>query len=477
MQVAERTATAATKSKILVIESEQNRAGDIVDALERLGYDARLAVACEGHEQIHDWRAVFVGNVARDSDAERQLALLGPAAERVKVFVASDSPWVSRLGDETGPFASRVGIVQFPLDSRQLNEVVAGMNVGGLRLVGSSVAIAQVNAQVRKVASVDSTVLVLGESGTGKEVIAKSIHAASSRKNKPFVAINCGAILPDLLESELFGHEKGAFTGAINTRKGRFEVAEGGTLFLDEIGDMSLPMQVKLLRVLQEREFERVGSNKTVRCDVRIIAATHRDLEKAVEAGTFRQDLYYRLCVFPVQAPALRDHAEDIPELITEFNHRLIRRGHAPVRVSQAALKSLRDYAWPGNVRELANVVEWLSTMHGQRDIQVHDLPEKLRSQPMIEEVGGNTLVSLLSAPVKHIAEPTPAPLTEYVATLPEDGIDLDVYLGSIEQSLIRQALVATDGVMARAARKLGMKRTTLAERVRKYGMAVAMSA
>src|SRR4051794_14782455 len=233
------------------------------------------------------------------------------------------------------------------------------------RQVGASPRMIALDRLIRQVAPHDTTVLLRGESGTGKEMAARTIHETSNRRNGPFVAINCGAIPSELLESELFGHEKGAFTGAIATRKGRFELAEGGTLFLDEIGDMSLPMQVKLLRVLQERTFERVGSNQSQRCDVRIIAATHRNLEQAIGAGgAFREDLYYRINVFPIELPPLRERIDDLPMLIFDLSARLARRGlHMPL-LSEDALQALERNPWRGNVRELANLVELLAVLY-----------------------------------------------------------------------------------------------------------------
>jgi sigma-54 specific flagellar transcriptional regulator A len=313
-------------------------------------------------------------------------------------------------------------------------------------------------------------VLVLGESGTGKEMVARAIHDCSPRRDKPFVAINCGAIPAELLESELFGHEKGAFTGAISTRKGRFEMAEGGTLFLDEIGDMSLPMQVKLLRVLQERMYERVGSNRTQRCDVRIIAATHRNLETATAEGRFREDLYYRLSVFPLEMPALREHLEDMPDLISEFNQRLQRRGLNSVRFSGSAMQSLRQHTWPGNVRELSNLVERLAILYPNGEVRAADLPEKYRGVQPIDEASGSILRAMLDGQSK----PTPTQNRVGLDTevlLPEGGVDLKDHLADIEVGLIRQALDITDGVVAHAAKLLHMQRTTLVEKLRKYGL------
>src|SRR6202045_1996086 len=244
---------------------------------------------------------------------------------------------------------------------------------------GTSVLIRDVISLIRQVAGHDSTVLVLGASGTGKEVCARAVHDLSPRRNRPFVAVNCGAIPADLLESELFGHERGAFTGAVSARKGRFEIAEGGTLFLDEIGDMSPTMQVKLLRVLQERVFERVGNQVPLRCNVRIIAATHRNLEDSIQRGTFREDLFHRLNVFPIEMPPLRARSEDIPLLIRDFVAHNLAEGRGRLQLSQRALAALALHSWSGNVRELGNLVERLSIVCSNRVVEVRDLPPKYR--------------------------------------------------------------------------------------------------
>ncbi|MEO6786826.1 MAG: sigma-54 dependent transcriptional regulator, partial [Chthoniobacteraceae bacterium] len=244
---------------------------------------------------------------------------------------------------------------------------------------GTSRAMRAVHRLIEQVAPFDTNVLILGESGTGKEMVARHIHELSGRSGHPFVPVNCGAIPADLLESELFGHEKGAFTGALSTRMGRFEFAEGGTLFLDEIGDMSLQMQVKLLRVLQERTFERVGSNRTIRCNVRIIAATHRDLDAAISAGRFREDLFYRLNVFPVQMPPLRERLEDLPVLIEHLVQRQGRNGGRHIRLDKDAMNCLARNPWPGNVRELANLLERLAILFPEQCIGAGDLPERYR--------------------------------------------------------------------------------------------------
>ena len=246
-------------------------------------------------------------------------------------------------------------------------------------LVGTSRKIQQVRELMTQVADKDVTVLITGESGTGKEVVARNLHYHSPRRQKPFVPVNCGAIPPELLESELFGHEKGSFTGAISNRSGRFEMAEGGTLFLDEIGDMPLNMQVKILRVLQERTYERVGGNKTLNADVRIIAATHKNLEKMIAAGDFREDLYYRLNVFPIEMPALRERIEDLPLLLNELISRLENEQRGSIRFNSAAILSLCQHNWAGNVRELANLVERMAIMYPYGVVGAGDLPAKFR--------------------------------------------------------------------------------------------------
>ncbi|MFQ5469330.1 MAG: sigma-54 dependent transcriptional regulator [Gammaproteobacteria bacterium] len=326
-------------------------------------------------------------------------------------------------------------------------------------MVGSSRGIRQVRKLIEQVAESDATVLILGESGTGKEVVARNIHYHSTRRDKPFVPINCGAIPADLLESELFGHEKGAFTGAISARQGRFELAEGGTLFLDEIGDMSMHMQVKLLRVLQERTFERVGSNKTFNSDVRIIAATHRNLEKAIEDGKFREDLFYRLNVFPIDMPPLRERSEDIPLLLNELIKRFEYEKRGSVRLTQTAVMSLCQYHWPGNVRELANLIERLVIMHPYGVVDIHDLPQKFQSE--VEELPAK----LTAADSCITVDPLDIP------RLPRDGIDLKEHLNNLEYNLIKQALEDAGGVVAHAANRLRLRRTTLVEKMRKYGL------
>lgn len=339
------------------------------------------------------------------------------------------------------------------------------------RLKGISQAIVNIRKSIDQVAESDATVLILGESGTGKEIVARALHDASLRRLKLFVPINCGAIPGELLESELFGHEKGAFTGALSARQGRFEMAEGGTLFLDEIGDMPMSMQVKLLRVLQERSFEHVGSNKTIYCDVRIIAATHRHLEDEIKEGRFREDLFYRLNVFPIQMSPLRDRTEDIPLLVKDITACLEVSNRCSVRFTPASLAVLTQYEWPGNIRELANLIERMAIIYPNEQVDVAKLPEKFQHYNVPDEIGiaaGTVVTETLDLPEKmdvgSTIENVPATLTG----LPDKGIDLKEYLTDMESDLIRQALSECNGVVAHAAKRLHLHRTTLVEKLRK---------
>jgi len=400
-----------------------------------------------------------------------------------------------------------IGTLATPLNYAQLTELIhhchqyhnklprSGTKLNSTALfrslVGSSEPMAEVRFLIEQVAKTPASVLVLGESGTGKEVVARNIHDLSERAKEAFVPVNCGAIPAELLESELFGHEKGAFTGAISTRKGRFELAEGGTLFLDEIGDMPQPMQVKLLRVLQERTFERVGGSKSIKANVRIIAATHQNLEEMIKEGGFREDLYYRLNVFPIETPSLRERKEDIPLLLKELLTRFEQDQGKTVRFTENAIESLKEHPWAGNVRELSNLIERMLIMFGDQIVDVAELPykyqhieveaynpeypEELQEQDAINELfsgfdfeddddndatevdseeGGNAAQDVINA-----------------ALLPNDGINLKEHLAELEVSLIKQSLSKHDYVVARAAETLGMRRTTLVEKMRKYDL------
>jgi len=318
-------------------------------------------------------------------------------------------------------------------------------------MIGRSAAMKEVFQRIKKVANTDSTILITGDSGTGKELVASAIHKLSYRSKKNKVSVNCGAIPSELLESELFGHVKGAFTGAISNRKGRFEIAQGGTIFLDEIGDMHSLLQVKLLRVLQERQLEPVGANETINIDVRVIAATHRDLDKSVLEGKFREDLYYRLNVIPIRIPALKERREDIPLLISHFLDRFVSADRSnQVTFSSLTMDLLLSYDWPGNVRELENVIERLVILRGGNEILPEDLPAKIfRSNP------------LLTQHYKTLFE------------LPESGVDLKQILSDIEDSLIVQAISRTKGNKNQASKLLALNRTTLIEKMKKKNLEI----
>jgi len=347
-------------------------------------------------------------------------------------------------------------------------------------LVGETEAVKDVRFLIEQVAKTDANVLILGESGTGKEVVARNVHLLSKRINGPFVPVNCGAIPAELLESELFGHEKGAFTGAISARKGRFELAQGGTLFLDEIGDMPLQMQVKLLRVLQERSYERVGGTKAIQADVRVIAATHRNLENMIEEGSFREDLYYRLNVFPIENPSLSERADDIPLLLKELMRRVNEQTGSTAKFTERAIDSLKEHAWPGNIRELANLVERMAIMFPEKVVDIPDLPNKYRyieieayepeyPEELMEKDAFNDIFSTGFS--DYESEPEAEFTHTQSSLLPSEGIELKEYLAELEISLITQALERFDYVVARAAEILGVRRTTLVEKMKKYSL------
>jgi sigma-54 specific flagellar transcriptional regulator A len=346
-------------------------------------------------------------------------------------------------------------------------------------LIGKSKQIQGVRYLIEQVAPTEANVLILGESGTGKEVSARNVHFLSKRTDSIFIPINCGAIPGELLESELFGHEKGAFTGAVSSRKGRFELAEGGTLFLDEIGDMPLQMQVKLLRVLQERTYERVGGTKPIKCNVRVIAATHRNLETMIENGQFREDLYYRLNVFPIDSPALRERKEDIPLLLQELVSRL-ELDNSQIKFTENALTSLMEHKWAGNVRELSNLVERLMILYPNQLIDMSDLPSKYKHldvedyepdypEELLERETINAMFG--GADGDDYEEDDNSEDNTLSTELPVEGLNLKEYISDLEVNLITQALEQQDWVVARAAEALGMRRTTLVEKMRKYNI------
>tara|TARA_R110001592_G_scaffold38315_2_gene126487 strand:- start:28841 stop:30271 length:1431 start_codon:yes stop_codon:yes gene_type:complete len=473
----------AQDMKVLVIHDNQEVLRDIAVILGFLGENV---VGCS----LTDWKSSLEGAV--DDSSQLNVIFIGSDDGQVSSLVKELHDW-----DEGVPCLALGDVDLDGLDDIIRRKVIAQLELPlnynktldslyraqvyreqyssqmgrGIRrevelfrsLVGTSRGVGFVRELMAQVADKDVSVLITGQSGTGKEVVARNLHYNSHRRNKPFVPVNCGAIPAELLESELFGHEKGAFTGAITSRAGRFELAEGGTLFLDEIGDMPLSMQVKILRVLQERNYERVGGNKTIDTDVRVIAATHKNLEAMIETGEFREDLYYRLNVFPIEMPALKDRVEDIPLLMHELISRMETEKRGSIRFNSAAILSLCRHEWPGNIRELANLVERLGIMHPYDVIGVKELPQKYRHVEETDEV--------LHAEDMNMPSTQGLSNLDSPALLPVNGIDLKDYLANLEKSLIQQALDESSGVVARAAEKLRIRRTTLVEKVRKYGL------
>ena len=478
------------ESKVLVIEDDARYRHDLETVLAFLGEDtvpasssnwseqveknikasSKIAVAIIGSldsiklenllSEIHEWEACI------------SFVILG--RERVPNSVSS------QLTSSITAFLDRNLSYQSLLDALHKSKLFYNhhnrlRDVDGFRssdvfpgLVGESDAIQEVRRMMGQVANTEVSVLITGESGTGKEVVARNLHINSNRAEKPFIPINCGAIPNELLESELFGHEKGAFTGAISTRIGRFELADGGTLFLDEIGDMPLNMQVKILRVLQERSFERVGGVETIQTDVRIIAATHKDLEQMIREGNFRQDLYYRINVFPIEMPSLRSRPEDVSLLLNELISMLEAEQKGSIRFNSSAIKSLSRHPWLGNVRELANLVERMAILYPHGIVGVNDLPEKFRNsdesmRPVDEFLDPDANLTSVSGSVLNTHDGLDQTM------LPLSGIDLKAYLTNLEKDLISQALNYSDGVVARAAQRLHIRRTTLVEKMRKY--------
>ena len=370
--------------------------------------------------------------------------------------------------------------------------------------IGASPSAEALRTMIARVASSMATALITGESGTGKELVARALHEQSDRAQANFVPINCAAIPTGLVESELFGHRKGSFTGAMTDRVGRFELANGGTIFLDEIGDLSLDMQVKLLRVLQERSVDPVGGTKSVPVDVRVVAATHRDLEQEIVAGRFREDLYYRLNVLPLNTPSLRQRSQDVPVLLAHFAAHFAQKGQTPITFATDFMSALQDYAWPGNVRELSNLVDRFSTLFSGQQLKLNTVPpsllpkglqfiqaERLANSPQestdlpvvvdaarIENHSANADV------MNPFANPSPdhpldthneveqiIMLAQGLPSLPPEGLSLKDRLADIERDLIVQALQRTDGNVSQTARLLNLQRTTLIEKLNKYDL------
>ncbi|MGB5473654.1 MAG: sigma-54 dependent transcriptional regulator [Gammaproteobacteria bacterium] len=467
-----------TEPKVLVIDADEAIGNELQAVLKFINYTPLQVTSCADWQSVagdeENILAVLVGSCGSDQMLSSLLGEIHQYDEHLPIYLLSRKGREPTVTIDTG--SCILGRLELPVNYAQLTSALHQAEVfadsqrtsGSSQrpvdlfrsLVGSSRAIQHVRKLIEQVADSDANVLILGESGTGKEVVARNLHYYSSRRDKPFVPVNCGAIPGDLLESELFGHQKGAFTGAINDRQGRFEMAEGGTLFLDEIGDMTLQMQVKILRVLQERTFERVGSNHSLTSDVRIIAATHKNLEEAIVKGEFREDLFYRLNVFPIEMPSLSARVEDIPLLVNELVRRIEYENRGSVRLSPGAIYALCQYSWPGNVRELANLVERLAILHPFGVVDAGDLPEKFRnsdgepSEQLLDALVGSQLTA-----------------DDLDPRLPRNGMNLKEHLSHLEVSYIKQALADTGGVVAHAAKRLGMRRTTLVEKLRKYGM------
>jgi len=448
--------------RILVVEDDASLRRVTQAQLEKCGYET--AVACDVPEALEilekEPRDLIITDLnlpgASGMELLKQVRLDYPEATVVVVTAYGTI--------ETAVDAMRAGaydyitkpvhpdelraLVTRVLERRQLIEEVRALRstldqkYGFENIVGRSSALLQVLDSASRVAHTDATVLILGETGTGKELLAKAIHFNSLRRQRPFVVINCGAIPAELLESELFGHVKGSFTGAMTHKKGKVEIAEGGTLFLDEIGEMSLDLQVRVLRLLQEREIEKVGATKLIRVDVRIIAATHRNLETLVAAGQFREDLYYRLAVIPLSLPPLRDRTGDVPELINQFFERSkLRHDRPDLTLSPAVMPCLVNHRWPGNVRELENVIERLVLLCRGDEVDVTDLPANIRQR-------------------RPSPEPSaPAPV------ITEAG------LNGVERQLIVKALHESNWNQTQAARQLAISRKTLLYRMGKHGI------
>ncbi len=454
------------KASILVIDDDPGLRQSLTEILEAEGY--AVAAAADGESGLRQLQGQSFNLALTD------LALPGLGGMEVLQYLVEYQPEcpciiITGFGSIAGAVAAmRQGAYDYlakPVDPTELRLLVARalehhrlkqenmelrrqlqQRYGFANMVGQSEAITRVFELIRKVADTDSTVLILGESGTGKELIAHAIHYNSARRDGPLIPVNCAAIPESLLESELFGHERGAFTHAMRSRMGRFEQAQGGTIFLDEISEMSPALQGKLLRVLQNHAFERVGGVKTIRVDIRVMAATNQDLEELVARSRFREDLYYRLNVIPIQVPPLRERLSDVPLLVQHFLEEFSRkRKRPPKRFSPLALELLQRYPWPGNVRELENLVERLLILTENPVITVADLPENFRD----------------------MVPTTPEALAEF----PEEGTDLTAATAAMERHLILRALESTNWVKSRAARQLHLNRTTLLEKMKKHNI------
>ncbi len=457
--------------RLLLIEDDSTLKTALFRALTRFGYSVTTASskteALTWLSSQTAWDAILLDLQLPDGNGLELLSDIKRKSATTPVIVLTGHGSV-----ENAVLATQKGAFNFLVKPISLDDVVSSLNSAlatdsiavrtapepskhprsaQASIIGQSQEIQYVLELVNRVADSDATILIQGESGTGKELIARAIHQMSPRKNTPFIAINCGAIPSELLESELFGHVKGAFTGAISNRVGRFEMADGGILFLDEIGDMSPSLQVKILRALQERSFEPVGSTKSVQVNVQVIAATHVNLEKAVHEGRFREDLFYRLNVIPIAIPALRERKTDIPILIQHFVKGFSQRRKECISgFSSEAIESLVNYPWPGNIRELENLVERLTIVKGRGQVELKDLPAKYH----------------VKTQTSVIVEMTPTDID-----LPTDGLDFNAAVDQFENSLIMKALEKTGWNRNQAAILLRLNRTTLVEKMKKKGL------
>lgn len=458
--------------RLLIIEDDSTLKTALFRALTRFGYSVTTAsTKAEALTWLGShtpWDAILLDLQLPDGNGLDVLSEIKQKSPTIPVIVLSGFGSVENAVLATQKGASNFLVKPISLDDviSSLNSAIASpptiaasqaaepirpMRASNSSIIGQSQEIQYVLDLVHRVADSDATILIQGESGTGKELIARAIHQMSPRRNSPFIAINCGAIPSELLESELFGHVKGAFTGAISNRIGRFEMADGGILFLDEIGDMSPSLQVKILRALQERSFEPVGAAKSVQVNVQVIAATHVNLEKAVHEGRFREDLFYRLNVIPIAIPALRERKTDIPNLIQHFVKGFgQRRKECISGFSAEAIESLVNYPWPGNIRELENLVERLTIIKGRGQVELKDLPTKYH----------------VKSPTTSIID-TPSVTIE----LPTDGLDFNAAVDQFENSLIMKALEKTGWNRNQAAILLRLNRTTLVEKMKKKGL------
>ncbi|MEW6114306.1 MAG: sigma-54 dependent transcriptional regulator [Thermodesulfobacteriota bacterium] len=448
---------------VLVVDDEKNYLVVLEDLLEEEGY--KVLTAGSGSEAIDIIHRTPVDTVLTDI---RMPAMTGVELLEHLLDFDPDLPVILMTAyaevDQAVAAMKKGALdhIQKPFDNKDLKRAVArGVEKHALtarirhlqtelgaawgNIIGKSKAMERVFAVMKRVADAPTTVLISGDSGTGKELIARGIHKASPRVNAPFVSINCAAVPETLLESELFGYEKGAFTGAVQTRQGKFEFAHGGSLFLDEVGEMSLALQAKLLRVLQEQEFQRVGGTRDIKVNVRIIAATNKDLKEEVSGGRFREDLFFRLNVVHIRVPSLRERREDIPYLVAHFVEKFGEKlGRPLLAVEPEVMSSFYKYSWPGNIRELENVIERALVLSRGPSITLEDIPAEIRESPEMEE-GINTLISW------------------------EKG--LSETLDAIEERMIRQALKKADNVQAQAAKMLAISRSNLQYKMRKYGL------